>query len=126
VPSTRDKLFITLYLDEDITPKLAKALRDRGFDAVSAYEVGNIEVSDSMHLDFAATQGRAILSCNAKHYVPLFKERYHEGREHSGVIVTNQIPLGEMLCRILGLLNPLTADEIRNQLRHLGEFAKRE
>jgi hypothetical protein len=56
----------------------------------------------------------------------LFKERYQEGREHSGVIVTNQIPLGEMLRRTLRLLNTLTADEIRNQLRHLGEFAERE
>jgi hypothetical protein len=73
VPGSRDKLFIALYTDEDITPKLARALRDREFDAVSAYEVGNVEVPDSAHLDFAAAQGRAILSCNAKHYVPCSK-----------------------------------------------------
>ncbi len=126
MPSSRDKLFIALYTDEDITPKLAKALRDREFDAVSAYEVGNIELPDSAHLDFAAAQGRAILTCNARHYIPLFKERYQEGREHSGIIVTNQIPFGEMLHRILRLLNTLTADEMHNQLRHLGEFAERE
>lgn len=126
MPSSRDKLFVRLYTDEDITPRLAKALRDREFDAVSAYEVGNIEVPDSVHLDFAAAQGRAILTCNARHYVPLFKERHQEGREHSGVIVTNQIPFGEMLRRILRLLNTLTADEMHNQLRHLGEFAERE
>jgi hypothetical protein len=37
---------VRLYVDADITYKLAQALRARGFDAVAAYEVGMAEASD--------------------------------------------------------------------------------
>ena len=35
------RLFIAMYLDADIDVKLAGAIRDEGFDAISAREIGN-------------------------------------------------------------------------------------
>ena len=87
-------LFIALYIDEDITYKLATVLRERGFDAVGAYEVGNIEVPDQVHLEFAASQGRVLLTCNAKDFSPLFDEWWGAGRQHHGVIVSEQLEFG--------------------------------
>jgi hypothetical protein len=43
------RLFIALYIDADITYKLAKALRERGFDAISAYEVGNADIPEDAY-----------------------------------------------------------------------------
>lgn len=33
-------LFVRLYIDADISYKLVQALRERGYDAVAAYELG--------------------------------------------------------------------------------------
>jgi len=67
-----EQLYIALYTDAHITLALVKALRDRGYDAISAHEVGNSDLSDPEHLAYAAAQGRAILTFNSKDFVPLF------------------------------------------------------
>jgi len=106
-------------------PKLARLLRERGFDAVSAHEVGNAELEDSEHLAYAVSQGRAILTYNAKDYAPLLDKYWWAGREHYGIIVSEQLPIGELLRRVLRFLNAVTADEMRNNYKNLGEFAER-
>ena len=47
------RLFIALYLDADISKKLAKQLRARGMDAISAHEVGNAELDDRAQMEYA-------------------------------------------------------------------------
>jgi hypothetical protein len=47
-------------------------------------------------LAFAAIQGRAILTYNTRHFVPLVKLWYEAGREHAGVILSIQLPPGEL------------------------------
>ena len=123
--NTEEHLFVNLYIDEDITHKLAKALRERGFDAVAAYEAGNIGVPDPVHLEFAVSQRRALLTCNTKDFSPLFDEWWEAGKEHYGIIVSRQLGFGEMLRRVLSLLNSVTAGEMRNNYKDLAEFAKR-
>ena len=120
-----NELFVRLYVDADITPKLAHALRSRGHDAISAHEVGNAEVSDAEHMAFAASQGRTLLTCNAQDFTPLFEDYWFAGTEHSGVVVSEQLELGEMLRRVTAFLDTLTADEMRNNWKNLGEFTER-
>ena len=97
-----EPLFVALYCDADVTPKLAKSLRERGFDAISAYESGNMELADAEQLAYAVSQGRAILTHNSKDFAPLVEQYWWEGREHSGVIVSEQLPVGELLRRSHG------------------------
>jgi len=120
-----EQLFVALYTDADVTPKLARLLRERKFDAVSAYEVGNAESEDSEHLAYAASQGRAILTYNIKDYPPLLDEYWWADRQHHGIIVSEQLPIGELLRRVLRFLNAVTADEMRNNYKNLAEFAER-
>ncbi|MFQ5814310.1 MAG: DUF5615 family PIN-like protein [Anaerolineae bacterium] len=120
-----EQLFVALYTDADVIPKLARLLHERDFDAVSAHEVGNAELEDSEHLAYAASQGRAILTYNTKDYAPLFDEYWWAGREHYGLIVSEQLPIGELLCQVLRFLNTVTADEMQNNYKDLGEFAER-
>jgi len=118
-------LFIAIYTDEDVTTVLAPALRQRGYTAQSAAEAGNLEIPDETQLTYAAEQGMAILTYNAQDFVPIARAWYFAGREHAGIIVSEQFSqrqFGELLRRMLRLLDSLTADEIYNQVVFLQQF----
>ena len=119
------KLFIALYTDADIHAELAEQIRKHGFDATSASEEKRRYLDDEPQLEYATSQGRAILTHNQQDFAPLHEKWQREGREHAGIILSVQIPIGELLRRTLNLLNQVTADEIHNNLRHLSDFAER-
>lgn len=104
----------------------ASPSRRRGFDAISAYEADHAALDDDDQLKYAAGQRRAVLTCNAKHFEPLFEGWWQAGRKHCGVIVSEQMPIGEMLRRVLRLLNTVSADEMENGYRDWPEFADQE
>jgi hypothetical protein len=114
-PGEETRLFIRLYLDEDIFKDVARALRLRGFDAVSVHELSRQGLSDADHLGYAASEDRALFTFNAPDYLDLHIEYLREGKLHSGIVVSRQMPIGEVVRRLLGLLNAVTADEMRSQ-----------
>ena len=61
-----EQIFVALYTDADVTPKLARLLQERGFDAISTQEMGKFESPDVEQLVYAAGQGRAILTYNRR------------------------------------------------------------
>ena len=113
---------IRLYLDEDVSPLLAVVLRDRGFDAVSAHELGRTSLPDSNHLNYATREGRVLLTFNVKHFVLLATERWNVGDPFPGVIVSTQLPFKDMLRRVLRLLNGRTEESIRDSVVWLNEY----
>jgi len=54
----------------------------------------------------------------------MFDEWWNAGQSHHGIIVSEQLPVGEMLRRTLKLLNTVTADEMMNNIKNLAEFAE--
>ena len=119
------RLFIALYTDADVGLALAKQLRERGYDALSALEIGKFQPTDQEQLDYAISQRRTILTFNQRHFEPLYEEYWNAGKEHYGIIVSEQIAVGEMLRRTLKLLNSVSAGEMKNNFKNLGEFAER-
>ena len=120
------RLFIALYTDADVHGGLAAQICRRGFDAISAYEAGNAMLDDEDQLKYAASQRRAILTCNAKHFEPLFEGWWQAGRKPYGVIVSGPMLIGEMLRRVLRHLNAVSADEMENGCRDLAEFTSQD
>jgi hypothetical protein len=49
-----------------------------------------------------------------KHFPLIASRFYAEGRSHFGIIVSNQLELGEMLRRVRFLLDNWTAEELRD------------
>ncbi|PIY36719.1 MAG: hypothetical protein COZ06_34980 [Armatimonadetes bacterium CG_4_10_14_3_um_filter_66_18] len=111
-----------LYVDEDVHSAVAAQLRRRGYDVTSAGESGNLGASDGAQLEFAAFQGRAILTFNVGDFCRLHTEYIRTGREYCGVIVSDQVPIGEVVKRCVRLLSTLTADELRGDTQFLGSW----
>ena len=59
-----DKLFIELYLDENVSVLVAKILRARGFKVTTTDEAGRKGTSDPKQLQFAVENGYTIVTMN--------------------------------------------------------------
>lgn len=100
---------MNFYLDEDLSPKIAVALRRKGIDAVSAHEVENTQVSDSDQLTYAAGEGRCLVTRNARHFLALSREAINRQQPHAGIL----------------LCSPrLTGAEFRSIISRLTQIAK--
>jgi predicted nuclease of predicted toxin-antitoxin system len=106
-----------LFLDEDVWTGLATALRQVGYDVLSADDVGHKGLSDEEQMGFAIAQDRAILTHNIQDFAPLAATYFEQGIDHPGIIVARHFEKGELLRRTLALLNSLTAEELTNTLR---------
>jgi len=118
-------LFIALYVDADVNRVLAEVLRKEGFDAISAWERGQERWKDWQQMEYAVSNQRAILTHNRDDYIPLAQEYARTARVHYGIIVSKQLPIGEMRKLMLKLLDRVTADEMKNAFRYLSDFADR-
>ncbi|MBW1809418.1 MAG: DUF5615 family PIN-like protein [Deltaproteobacteria bacterium] len=75
------------YLDEDLSPKIAAALRSKGIDATSAHEAGNTQISDFEQLAYAAKEGRCLVTRNARHFLALSREAVNRQQPHAGILL---------------------------------------
>ena len=75
-----------LYLDENLSPRIADLLRTRGLDAVSAHEAGNTQLDDRAQLDYAVREGRALVTCDVGDFIALAGEMIAANAEHAGIV----------------------------------------
>jgi len=120
-----DKLFAGIYVDADLTPRIVSALRQRGYACRSAWEDNLGEADDEQILAHAAELDMVLLTNNDCHFSPLAQKWTSEGRQHAGILISEQYrnrQLGEFLRRLVHFLDTVTADEMRNTVRYLSEF----
>ncbi len=120
--SAPPRLYIALYTDEDVYGEIAPQIRAHGYDALSTFEAANDGLLDRTQLEFAISQGRAILTHNMGDFERLHTEYQTKRLEHFGIIVAPQWEIGTVIKRILNMLDRIDAEQIKNQYRHLGEF----
>lgn len=113
------RLFIELYLDEDVSVLIADLLRSRGFVATTTQEAGNLGCADSRQLEYAANHRKALLTHNRADFELLAQKYFSEGRPHSGIVIAVRRSPIEIARRLLRILNSVTSDEMENQIRYV-------
>lgn len=111
-----------LLLDEHIWVYLAKILRDEGFDVTHVNEVDLIATPDSEILQYAADKHQAVVTFNIRDFVPLGIQYFEDSKDHFGIVVSDEIPRGELQKRVTNLLNKVTAEELKNTIRFLQDY----
>ncbi len=114
-----NRLFIELYLDEDVDALVADLVRARGFRVTTTRDAGRLGKSDSEQLAYAAGMRKTLLTHNRADFEILAGQYLAAKRTHSGVIIAVRRLPKELVQRLLVILNHVTADEIENQLRYI-------
>lgn len=111
-----------LLLDEHIWMYLANTLREQGFGVTHVCEVNLVATPDSEILQYAVDNNQAVVTFNIRDFVPLGIQYFEDGREHFGIVVSDEIPQGELQRRVTNLLENITADELKNTIRFLQDY----
>jgi hypothetical protein len=113
---------VRLFTDEDVYGAIAVELRRQGFDVVSTPEHNRRRESDDTQLQWATQNNRAILTFNVADFARLHRQIIGSGGHHYGIIVSSQLPVGEVLRRALRLMNGLDADTLCDRLEFLSDW----
>jgi predicted nuclease of predicted toxin-antitoxin system len=114
-----NRLFIELYLDEDVSVLVADLLRARGFVAATTREAGKLGSSDLEQLKYAIIVDKTFLTHNRADFETLAQQYFSAGRPHHGIVIAVRRSPNEIVRRLLPILNSVTRDEIENQLRYI-------
>lgn len=113
------RLFISLYLDEDVSALIGTLVRSRGLSATTTLAAGNTGKSDAAQLAFAATRQLAILTHNRADFERLAAEYYTQNQPHAGIIIAVRRTPYEITSRLLKLMNDISAEEMDNQVMYI-------
>ena len=91
-------------------------------DVAHVYELERGGMSDADQLAYSVQEGRAILTHNAKDFVPLAVEYFFNAHMHPGIILSPQIAKGELIRRALNLLRSLSAEDVVGTVRYLADY----
>jgi len=81
---------LRLLVDEHYTIAIAVQLRALGHDVIHVVEVADLRgASDPLVLEWAALNGRALVTENVRDFLPLHSERLAAGEHHAGILLTN-------------------------------------
>lgn len=102
---------IKFYIDEHIHPGVAKALRQRGIDVLTAQQAGNLNVDDEEHLQFAISEGRVMVTQD---------EDFLKTTSHKGIAYAHQRkPMRQIIEGLVLIAETMTEEEMVNHTEYL-------
>jgi hypothetical protein len=115
---------IKLYLDEDVPEGVAVGLRLRGYDVKTARESGRKGLSDREQIGYAVLERRVFFSHNVADFVKIHWEFVKAGDHHPGIILSKQLPIGEIVKALLRLLSHLREEDVMNRIVWLSDWIR--
>lgn len=113
------RLFIELYLDEDVDILIADILRGYGFSAETTRDAGQLGSSDVAQLEYAVSRQKSLLTHNRADFETLAAAYFEAGQTHHGLILATRHAPHEIVRRLLLILNHVTWEEMQNQVRYI-------
>lgn len=83
-----------IYLDQMVDVEVAVRLEADGHDVLRAYLANMGEASDSEQLEFATEHNRILYTQNIRDFAPLAIQWGKEGKEHAGLLYSNEVKPG--------------------------------
>lgn len=114
-----NRLFVELYLDEDVHVLIAELVRSYGFEVTTARQQDKLGCDDDAQLAYAVQEGRAMLTHNRVDFERLAEVYFQAGKEHYGIIIAVRRSPYEVARRVARILDKVTAEEMKNQLRYV-------
>ena len=106
---------VQYYTDEHVAKAVARGLRRRGVDALTAAEAGMLRATDDEHLRFATERQRVVFTQDDD-----FLRLHAQGIEHCGIVYApQQTPIGTIVSGLMLVFQVLTPDEMRNHVEFL-------
>lgn len=113
---------IKIYLDEDVHPFIAHAVRLRGYEALTTVEAGQRTAGDTEQIEFAISKGMALLTYNSRDFPRIHSNFVRSGRPHRGIIVATQDDPRRNVRGLLKLFAERSADDLRDALVYLNNW----
>lgn len=114
-----NRLFIELYLDEDVDILAAELLRRRGFSVETTHEANRLGSTDDEQFSYAILHGKTFVTHNRVHFEALAKLYASQGLFHHGIIIASRRRVYDLVHKLLNIINQVTADEMENQIRYI-------
>ena len=107
---------IRLYLDENLSPRIAKQLRQRGIDIVTTQELGQRGDSDINHLERATNMKRVLVTSDTD-----FLRLASEGIRHSGIVfgIQEDHTIGDWVKSLELICLVYSAEDMNNHVEYL-------
>ena len=107
---------IRLYLDENLSPKIADQLKLRGIDAVSVRDLETLGESDESHLARATRLGRVLVTSDVD-----FLRFAAEGINHTGIVfgVQSEHTIGDWVRKLELVCFVYSPAELENHVEYL-------
>lgn len=106
---------ITLYLDENLSPRIAEQWQLRGVEAVSVRDLGFLGDVDANHLERATTMGRVLVTMDTD-----FLRLAAAGKPHAGIVFGQQQDhtLGDWVKNLETLCFVYTPEDMLNHVEY--------
>ena len=114
---------IKIYTDQDVTNAVANALKRREIQAWTTPERGNRGLTDKEQIDFATEQEAALLTHNVEDFPRLHYEFIRNDKDHAGIIVAKQAPVGSIVKSLLTLASEHDSEDMKNRLEYLSNWS---
>lgn len=116
---------IKLYLDENVPEAISVELRLRGYDIKTVRDAGRKGTSDIEQLTYATSENRSLFTFNTSDFCKIHAEMVKKGMNHSGIIVSKQLPVGTIVRALSKLLSSTKSEMVLNNIIWLSDWVSR-